>query len=139
MCAVDKANLQAIDLSSVGITRWSALYRNLSYDELYEHETDPTLDGLERCYSTRFGALSVDTGKFTGRSPQDKYVVDEETSRDHVWWAGPENPGSNNRRMSEATWAHLKALAAEVGSLPGSHADRLALRVGEIVDNVLRC
>lgn len=32
----------------------------------------------------------------------------------------------------------LEALAAEAGSLPGSHADRLALRAGEIVDNVLR-
>lgn len=34
------------------------------------------------------GPLVASTGKFTGRSPNDKYVVDEPSSRDHIWWDG---------------------------------------------------
>lgn len=99
------------DLRTVGISHWSALYRNPSYAQLFEHEMDPALDGLERCTMTRFGAVAVDTGRFTGRSPEDKYIVDDPSSRDHIWWAGPESPGSNNKRMSEAAWAHLKSIS----------------------------
>src|SRR3989344_8897178 len=32
------------------------------------------------------GALVVDTGEFKGRSPKDKFVVYDETTRDSVWW-----------------------------------------------------
>ncbi len=32
------------------------------------------------------GALTVDTGKFTGRAPKDRYIVDDETTHDTVWW-----------------------------------------------------
>lgn len=100
-----------VDLSSVGITHWTQLYRNPSYEELYQHELDPSLEGLERGTPTKFGAVAVDTGRFTGRSPQDKYVVEDDTTRAKVWWVSPENPGSNNRRMSQATWDHVKELA----------------------------
>ncbi len=86
------------------------VYYNLSYDELFKHETNPALEGLEKGMLTSFGAVSVDTGRFTGRSPQDKYFVDEETSRGNLWWEGPENKGSNNKRLSPEAWAHLKGL-----------------------------
>ena len=36
------------------------------------------------------GALMVDTGEFTGRSPKDKYFVVENTTKDNLWW-GPVN------------------------------------------------
>ncbi len=98
-------------LKNLGITKWTELYRNPSYDELYEHELDPKLEGLERGVLTTFGAVAVDTGRFTGRSPQDKYVVVEETSKDDIWWAGPDTPGSNNKPISEETWYHLKDIA----------------------------
>ncbi|MBL4677925.1 MAG: phosphoenolpyruvate carboxykinase (ATP) [Mucilaginibacter sp.] len=32
------------------------------------------------------GALAVDTGKFTGRSPKDRFIVDDSISHDNVWW-----------------------------------------------------
>ncbi|HPO30301.1 MAG TPA: phosphoenolpyruvate carboxykinase (ATP), partial [Candidatus Hydrogenedentes bacterium] len=102
-----------IDLSRHGITSHGTIYRNPSYDTLFEHETNPALEGLERGVVTRFGAVAVDTGRFTGRSPQDKYFVEEETSRDNLWWEAPENPGSNNKRMSEETWRHLRKIATD--------------------------
>ena len=102
-----------IDLSRHGITSHGTIYRNPSYDTLFDHETNPALEGLERGVVTRFGAVAVDTGRFTGRSPQDKYFVEEETSRDNLWWEAPENPGSNNKRMSEETWRHLRKIATD--------------------------
>ncbi len=117
MSGLTVTNQENLDLASVGIENWSELHRNPTYEQLFECEIDPSLEGLERCVQTRFGAVAVDTGKFTGRSPQDKYVVDEETSRDHVWWVEPDNLGSNNKRMSETTWAHLKVVAT--GQLNG--------------------
>jgi phosphoenolpyruvate carboxykinase (ATP) len=49
------------------------------------------------------GPLVVRTGKHTGRSPEDKFVVDEPTSRDKIWW------GSVNRPISEAHYDRLRA------------------------------
>ena len=41
------------------------------------------------------GALMIDTGIFTGRSPKDKYFVKEEFSKDNLWW------GEINQRIDE--------------------------------------
>jgi phosphoenolpyruvate carboxykinase (ATP) len=98
-------------MKAVGITEWTELFRNPSYEELFEHELDPKLDGLERGVLTSFGAVAVDTGRFTGRSPQDKYIIEDNTSKDSIWWAGPDTPGSNNKRMTRDTWEQLKHLA----------------------------
>jgi len=32
------------------------------------------------------GALAIDTGEFTGRSPKDRFIVEDDITRDHVWW-----------------------------------------------------
>lgn len=48
------------------------------------------------------GALVVTTGKFTGRSPEDKHIVLEESSRNDIWWDG-------NRQMSPEAFEILKA------------------------------
>jgi phosphoenolpyruvate carboxykinase (ATP) len=49
------------------------------------------------------GPLVVRTGKHTGRSPQDKFIVDEPSSRDQIWW------GDVNRPISEAHYDRLRA------------------------------
>ena len=100
----------ATELLSLGIQQPTTIYRNLSYDALYAHETDASLDGFERSYATHFGALSVDTGQFTGRSAQDKYIVRNDASKDHVWWA---NQGSDNNPITPDTWDHLKKLCTQ--------------------------
>lgn len=100
-----------LNLEGIGITEVKELYYNLSYDELYAHETDPSLEGYERGIVTNLGAVTVDTGKFTGRSPKDKYIVEDETSKDNVWWATGESSGSDNKRLSQEAWKHLKEIS----------------------------
>lgn len=110
----EKRAAEALDhlgLERYGIMSWEALYRNPSYQELFEHETDARLEGLERGVLTSSGCVAVDTGRFTGRSPKDKYFVEEHTSKAHIWWAAPEHRGSDNKKISEDTWDHLKNLA----------------------------
>lgn len=102
-----------LGLEKVGITHWKELHRNSSFEELSQDETDPSLDGFECGVLTEFGAVAVDTGRFTGRSPKDKYVVVEETSKDHIWWARKDHPGSDNKAISQETWRHLHEVAKE--------------------------
>lgn len=46
------------------------------------------------------GALAADTGKFTGRSPKDKFVVKDETTEDSVWW-GPVNQAYDPEKFDQ--------------------------------------
>lgn len=96
------------DLTIYGIKDTTEIHYNLSYDELFEHETDPSLEGFEKGFETENGAVAVDTGIFTGRSPKDKYIVMEETSKDNIWWAGPNAKRSDNHPISEQVWGELK-------------------------------
>ena len=100
-----------LSLDKVGITNWSELHRNLSYDDLFIHETNPANDGWENGYITELGAVTVDTGRFTGRSPKDKYIVKEESSQDNVWWKNADGKGPDHQEMSMSTWSELKKIA----------------------------
>ena len=100
-------NAPQIDLSVYGITDVKEIFYNLSFDELYKHETDPALEGFERGFVTDTGAVAVDTGIFTGRSPKDKYIVRENTSENNVWWANPIRKSSDNKPISEEVWKDL--------------------------------
>ena len=97
-------------LKDLGVLDPVEIYHNLSYDELYQHETNPALTGYEKAYLTKSGALSVDTGIFTGRSPKDKYIVMDENTKDNVWWADPNKKGSDNKPIDHKTWEHLKTI-----------------------------
>ena len=72
----------------IGRTR----HTNLSVAELYEHAVRAD-EGL----IAAGGSLVVRTGKHTGRSPMDKYLVDEPGSHDGVWWTGFNQPISERR------------------------------------------
>jgi phosphoenolpyruvate carboxykinase (ATP) len=101
-----------IDLTPYGIGEAQEIFYNPSYDLLFEHETDPALEGFERGYLTTLGAINVDTGIFTGRSPKDKYIVREPSSQDHVWWAENGKKSSDNKPISQDVWEHLKKISA---------------------------
>ncbi len=96
-----------VNLEQYGITDVKEIYYNLSYDELFKHETDPNLEGYEKGFVTELGAVAVDTGIYTGRSPKDKYIVDEDENRDNIWWAGPGRKGSDNKPITQEVWKDL--------------------------------
>ena len=62
-----------VGLDKLGITNPSTLYRNLSYPELFEHE-QANNEGVVA--NAEYGpTFAVDTGKYTGRSPKDRWLV----------------------------------------------------------------
>jgi len=96
------------DLSAYGIENTAEIIYNPSYDLLYAEETADGLAGFEVGYRTESGAISVDTGDFTGRSPKDKYLVRDDTTRDNIWWS---DQGENdNHPIDTATWTNLRQL-----------------------------
>jgi ATP-dependent phosphoenolpyruvate carboxykinase len=48
---------------------------------------------------TNLGA-AVDTGIFTGRSPKDKYIVRDDTTRDTLWWSDKGKGKNDNKPLS---------------------------------------
>lgn len=71
---------------------------------------NPSLEGYEKGYLTESGAVSVDTGIFTGRSPKDKYIVRDSLTQDTVWWSDSENARNDNHPISPEVWETLKSL-----------------------------
>nr|WP_126466804.1 phosphoenolpyruvate carboxykinase (ATP) [Pragia fontium] len=98
------------DLSAYGIQDVTEIVYNPSYDYLYKEETRSDLQGYEKGTVTDLGAIAVDTGIFTGRSPKDKYIVRDDTSRDTVWWADQGKGKNDNKPITQAVWADLKKL-----------------------------
>ena len=91
-----------IDLAKYGIHDAQEIVYNPSYEQLFEEETKPSLTGYEKGIVTELGAVSVDTGIFTGRSPNDKYIVKDNTTRDTVWWS---DQGKNdNKAITQEVW-----------------------------------
>ncbi len=107
--------IEQLDLGIYGITNVDEIFYNSSYDELYEHETNPNLNGYERGIVTNLGAVSVDTGIFTGRSPKDKYIVRDSTTENTVWWANGVHgkKSSDNKPINTEIWNKLKNLASK--------------------------
>lgn len=101
-----------IDLSQYGITGVKEIVYNPSYEQLFEEETNPNLEGYERGVVTELGAVAVKTGIFTGRSPKDKYIVLDDTSREHLWW-DTEISHNDNKPISPEVWKDLKELVVE--------------------------
>ena len=101
-----------LDLTQYGITGSTVIAHNPSYEKLYEEETKAGLEGFEVGQNTELGAVNVMTGIFTGRSPKDKYIVDDAQSHDKVWWT-TEGYKNDNHPMSEEVWAKVKELAVK--------------------------
>ena len=99
-----------IDLKQYGITDVQDIVRNPSYEELFREETQSGLEGYEKGQVSELGAVNVMTGVYTGRSPKDKFIVVDDTSRDTMWWTTPEYP-NDNHPASEETWAEVKKIA----------------------------
>ncbi|QHJ10482.1 Phosphoenolpyruvate carboxykinase (ATP) [Paraglaciecola mesophila] len=99
------------DLAKIGIDDVSEILHNPSYETLFDETTNPALEGYERGVVTELGAVNVNTGKFTGRSPKDKYIVRDDVSKDTVWWS---DQGKNdNKPITPKVWSELKALVTK--------------------------
>jgi len=79
-----------LGLDQLGLTNLTNVHRNLPAKEL----VDDIVNNGEGVIGLR-GAAMVDTGIYTGRSPKDKYIVDEPSSNNKIWW------GPVNRKISE--------------------------------------
>ena len=73
--------METYGIEKLGIVNPKAVYRNLTPAQL----TEAALRRGEGKLSNT-GALVVTTGKYTGRSPKDKFIVMDENSKDTVWW-----------------------------------------------------
>ncbi len=102
--------MAALDLTKYGITGSTVIAHNPSYEELFKEETKAGLEGFEVGKETELGAVNVMTGIFTGRSPKDKYIVDNDESHNNVWWTSDEYK-NDNHPMSEDVWAKVKDIA----------------------------
>ncbi|MBS0476913.1 MAG: phosphoenolpyruvate carboxykinase, partial [Proteobacteria bacterium] len=85
-------------LEQQGIVSNATIFANLGTPALVEHAIERGEGKL-----TRHGALLVDTGKFTGRSVKDKYIVRDAATDSTVNW------GAINQPMTGEHWANLKA------------------------------
>ena len=86
-----------IGLNHYGLKNSPKVYWNLTPGELYE-EAIRRREGV----IVEDGPLLIHTGKYTGRSPNDKFIVREPSSQDKVWW------GNVNHPFSEAQYDQFK-------------------------------
>ncbi|PHM33169.1 phosphoenolpyruvate carboxykinase (ATP) [Xenorhabdus innexi] len=130
--------ITAQELTVYGIRDVSEVIYNPGYELLFSEETKSSLQGYEKGTLTNLGAVAVDTGIFTGRSPKDKYIVRDDVTRDTVWWADQGKGKNDNKPLSQETWSHLKGLVTQqlsgkrlfvVDAFCGANADtRLKVR-----------
>ncbi|WP_044470046.1 phosphoenolpyruvate carboxykinase (ATP) [Mannheimia massilioguelmaensis] len=126
------------ELAAIGITGASEIVYNPSYEFLFKEETKPGLEGFEKGTLTNQGAVAVDTGIFTGRSPKDKYIVLDDKTKDTVWWTS-DAAKNDNKPMNQETWKSLKSIVTKqlsnkrlfvVDAFCGANPDtRLSVRV----------
>lgn len=100
-----------VDLTQYGISGVTDVIHNPSYEQLFEEETQASLSGLEKGIVTDSGAVAVDTGAFTGRCPKDKYIVEDATTKDTLWWAAQGD--NDNKPISQSVWKDLLSLSTE--------------------------
>ena len=108
---VESTMTHNLDLTPYGIEDAIEVLHNPDYDCLYAEETANGLNGYEAGKITESGAVAVDTGIFTGRSPRDKYLVRDDVTRDNVWWA--DQGDNDNNPIDNETWQSLKQLVSQ--------------------------
>ena len=71
---------KSISLTDTGIEDATIFYQ-LTSDELHQITLEKG-QGRE----SSLGAIAVNTGEFTGRSPMDRFIVKDDITSDKVWW-----------------------------------------------------
>jgi phosphoenolpyruvate carboxykinase (ATP) len=98
-----------VDLSEHGIETSAPTYRNPTTALLYTHALARGDGKL-----AEGGPLAVDTGAFTGRSPKDKFLVQEEGSQERIWWGEVNQPFAPERfdALRDKVTTHLESADA---------------------------
>ena len=91
---------------SIGLSGLGQQFWNLSPSELIE-DSIITGDGM----LTDTGALAIDTGEFTGRSPKDRFIVRDELTEKAVWW-GDINIGFSSEKF-DTLYTRMKSFLVE--------------------------
>ena len=93
--------MSSIDLKKYGIKGVKEILYNPTYEVLYNEETKPGLEGYDKGQVTELGAINVMTGVYTGRSPKDKYIVYDNTTKEgkpgEIWWTTEGYPNDNHK------------------------------------------
>ena len=88
------SSVEKTGINNLGIIKPYVVYHNLDYPELLQHEV---MNNEGKLLDTKhFKTFSVDTGKFTGRSPNDKWIVKNigTESDKNIWWGDVNKPTS---------------------------------------------
>ena len=96
------SKVEAKDLEQYGVKNVISIKHNPSYEQLAKDE-----DIKGECAFTDNSTAMVDTGIFTGRSPKDKYFVNQAPSNEHIAW------GEINRPVSKEIYEDLFKLTTE--------------------------
>ena len=122
------------ELHDLGITGYHEVSYNPSYEELYQAEVSHKRKGYEKGALTDTGAVAVKTGVFTGRSPKDRYIVEDEITRDTIYWDKKVNFPTTIKVWNDLKTLVLNQLSASpklyvVDAFCGTNADtRLKVR-----------
>ena len=98
---------KSISLEKYGIKNVQEIIHNPSFEQLYNDELNPNLQGFEKGQLTELGAVNVMTGVFTGRSPKDKYIVKDNVTENTIWW-NSDKAVNDNKPINQNTWEALK-------------------------------
>lgn len=84
-------NTKSISLVNLGIKE-AVVHYQLSSDQLHQITLDKN-QGRE----SSFGAIAINTGEFTGRSPMDRFIVKDDVTKEKVWWGNINIPFDPDR------------------------------------------
>ena len=76
-----------VGLETHGLKNLKKINWNLSTPQLYEH-----IIANEEGHVSHLGPVIVSTGEHTGRAPKDKFIVQEPSSQENIWWGKVNRP-----------------------------------------------
>jgi phosphoenolpyruvate carboxykinase (ATP) len=119
-------------LDQEGVRHVARQYWNLTAPVLYEHAIRRGEGEI-----AAGGAFVARTGKFTGRTPRDKFFVEEASSQGEIWWGGFNKPVSETvfERMLERVRAYFQGKELFVQDLYGGADPAYRLKVRVVTDS----
>ncbi|MCV2508759.1 MAG: phosphoenolpyruvate carboxykinase (ATP) [Candidatus Lightella neohaematopini] len=94
------------EIKKYGIKKFKKILYNSNFSVLLKEEQNINYSDLNKVLNTNYGAISINTVPFTGRSPLDKYIVYDDNTKNKVWWTD----NGNNKPININTWCFLKKL-----------------------------